>query len=250
MITKVSVPQGLVENNEDGIPTVFSPMVITINAFGEISASQFAAAFNSVVNSPQKFILISINSPGGSVFELNQMRDLIVNSEKPVIGFGGGMVFSAASILLTSCTKGHRWMSPSSKLMIHEVATSSEGKSSDIISDALETEKLNDELFEILAKNRNPSYTSTNTGAAYITEIMNSRRLELWGEGFRWFDLKRLNLPVERNRMNGVTVPTANVNHVASVINSTYIIANTDPRWQFKIPRQEIDSNPLCKQNQ
>jgi hypothetical protein len=105
-------------------------------------------------------------------------------------------------------------------------------------------------IFEILAKNRNPSYTSTNTGAAYITEIMNSRRLELWGEGFRWFDLKRLNLPVERNRMNGVTVPTANVNHVASVINSTYIIANTDPRWQFKIPRQEIDSNPLCKQNQ
>ncbi len=63
------------------------------------------------------------------------------------------MVFSAASILLSSCTKGYRWMSPSSKLMIHEVATSSEGKSSDIISDAMETEKLNDELFEILAKN-------------------------------------------------------------------------------------------------
>ena len=153
MITKVSVPQGLVENNDDGIATIFSPMVITINAFGEYSASQFAASFNSVTNSPQKYILISVNSPGGSVFELNQMRDLIVNSEKPVIGFGGGMVFSAASILLTSCTKGHRWMSPSSKLMIHEVATSSEGKSSDIISDALETEKLNDELFEILAKN-------------------------------------------------------------------------------------------------
>lgn len=105
-------------------------------------------------------------------------------------------------------------------------------------------------VFEILAKNRNPSYTSTNTGAAYITEIMNSRRLELWGEGFRWFDLKRLNLPVERDKMNGVAVPAASVNHVASVINSTYTIANTDPRWQFKIPRQEIDSNPLCKQNQ
>ena len=105
-------------------------------------------------------------------------------------------------------------------------------------------------VFEILAKNRNPSYTSTNTGAAYITEIMNSRRFELWGEGFRWFDLKRLNLPVERNKMNGAAVPSANVNHVDSVINSTYTIANTDPRWQFKIPRQEIDSNPLCKQNQ
>ncbi|WP_294282780.1 RagB/SusD family nutrient uptake outer membrane protein [uncultured Chryseobacterium sp.] len=105
-------------------------------------------------------------------------------------------------------------------------------------------------VFEILAKNRNPVYTSTNTGAAYITEIMNSRRMELWGEGFRWFDLKRLNLPVERNKMNGVTVAASNVNHVASVINSTYTIPTNDPRWQFKIPRQEIDSNPLCKQNQ
>jgi ATP-dependent Clp protease protease subunit len=109
--------------------------------------------FNSVVNSPQPIVYLSINSEGGSVFELNQMRDLILNSPKPVMGFGGGMVFSAASLLLSSCTKGYRWMSPSSKLMIHEVATSSEGKSSDIISDALETEKLNDELFEILAKN-------------------------------------------------------------------------------------------------
>ena len=147
MITKTNIPTGLFETNEDGFKEPFSPMVITINAFGEYSASQFAAAFNSVINSPQPVVYISINSPGGSVFELNQMRDLILSSPKPVMGFGGGMVFSAASILLSSCTKGYRWMSPSSKLMIHEVATSSEGKTSDIISDALETQQLNDELF-------------------------------------------------------------------------------------------------------
>lgn len=153
MITKRNIPQGLIENNEEGIPEVFYPQIITINSFSPYCASQFAAMFNSVINSSQPIVYLSINSEGGSVFELNQMRDLILNSPKPVMGFGGGMVFSAASLLLSSCTKGYRWMSPSSKLMIHEVATSSEGKSSDIISDALETEKLNDELFEILAKN-------------------------------------------------------------------------------------------------
>jgi ATP-dependent Clp protease protease subunit len=63
------------------------------------------------------------------------------------------MAFSAGALLLTSCTKGYRWMSPSTKLMIHEVATSSEGKSSDIISDALQTEQMNLELLEILAEN-------------------------------------------------------------------------------------------------
>ena len=50
--------------------------------------------------------------------------------------------------------------------------------------------------FTTFMKTRVPTYTtSTQTGDAYITEIMNSRRVELWGEGFRYLDLKRLNLP-------------------------------------------------------
>lgn len=35
---------------------------------------------------------------------------------------------------------------------------------------------------------RDPSYVSKgNTGDALAEEIMNSRRVELWGEGFRFF---------------------------------------------------------------
>ena len=37
-----------------------------------------------------------------------------------------------------------------------------------------------------------------NTGAKLADEIMTHRRIELWGEGFRWFDLKRLGLPLDR----------------------------------------------------
>jgi ATP-dependent Clp protease protease subunit len=153
MLIKTNTQSGLISNNSEGIPEVFQPKVITINEFSEYAASHFASLFNSILNSPQPYILLSINSPGGSVFELNQMRDLVTTSEKPVVGFGGGMVFSAAALLLSSCTKGYRYMSPSSKFMIHEVATASEGKSSDIISDALETQRLNEELMEILAQN-------------------------------------------------------------------------------------------------
>ncbi len=47
-------------------------------------------------------------------------------------------------------------------------------------------------LFTLL-KNRNPAYVlSTNTGQALISEILFNRRVELWGEGFRFTDLKRL----------------------------------------------------------
>ncbi|MDP4914005.1 MAG: RagB/SusD family nutrient uptake outer membrane protein, partial [Saprospiraceae bacterium] len=54
-------------------------------------------------------------------------------------------------------------------------------------------------LFD-LVKQRDPAYvTSTKTGDALIEEIMFHRRIELWGEGHRFLDLKRLNLPLNRN---------------------------------------------------
>ncbi|MBB6333400.1 hypothetical protein HNP24_004426 [Chryseobacterium sediminis] len=95
-------------------------------------------------------------------------------------------------------------------------------------------------VFDVFAKNRNPSYTgATTTGAAYITEILNSRRLEFWGEGFRFLDLKRLNQGLDRT----------GANHSSVVTNNVMTVANTDLRWEFLIPRTEINANPLIVQN-
>lgn len=80
---------------------------------------------------------------------------------------------------------------------------------------------------------------STNTGVALIDEIMLNRRLELWGEGFRFYDLKRLNLPLSRT----------GANHQVSLCIETAIAAG-DVRWEWLIPKQEMDSNPLMVQNQ
>lgn len=55
------------------------------------------------------------------------------------------------------------------------------------------------EVFSKFQKTRDPEYVPKgNTGTALAEEIMNSRRIELWGEGFRFYDLKRLNLPIQR----------------------------------------------------
>lgn len=85
---------------------------------------------------------------------------------------------------------------------------------------------------------RDPGYQSTNSGSALIEEIMTHRRIELWGEGFRFFDLKRLNLPLTRTGSNfnpGFCLVTE--------------IPASDPRWQWAIPQDEIDANPLIIQN-
>lgn len=94
-------------------------------------------------------------------------------------------------------------------------------------------------VFTEFAKNRNPSYVSTTTGDAYIQEILNSRRFELWGEGFRFLDLKRLNLDLNRN----------GANHSAVVVNNVLTVSSSDKRWEYLIPRQEINANPLIEQN-
>jgi len=95
-------------------------------------------------------------------------------------------------------------------------------------------------IFNEFTKNRNGAYTgATTTGAAYITEILNSRRMELWGEGFRFLDLKRLNQGLDRTASN----------HSAVVDNNVMTVANTDPRWEYLIPRAEINANPLIVQN-
>lgn len=44
----------------------------------------------------------------------------------------------------------------------------------------------------------NPSYVCTATGAELLDEVRLYRRIELWGEGFCWFDFKRWNMPMQR----------------------------------------------------
>jgi hypothetical protein len=90
------------------------------------------------------------------------------------------------------------------------------------------------------ASQRDPEYTlTTNTGAALIEEIMIQRRIELWGEGFRFYDLKRLNLPLDRT----------GANHVETVINSKFEEPAGTSNWQFKIPISELNANENMVQN-
>ncbi len=90
-----------------------------------------------------------------------------------------------------------------------------------------------------LAVNRDPSYTmSVNTGQALIDEIMLQRRVELWGEGFRFYDLKRLNLPLDRTGTNADPA-------VASVMS----VPTGGNIWQFLLPKDELNANENSVQN-
>ncbi|UNY97531.1 RagB/SusD family nutrient uptake outer membrane protein [Zhouia spongiae] len=94
-------------------------------------------------------------------------------------------------------------------------------------------------LYELVISRDSDYVLSANTGMSLIDEIMVQRRVELWGEGFRWYDLKRLNQPLDRTGSNQ---------------NSTYAggvmeVSVDDNRWVWPIPQDEIDANPLIVQN-
>lgn len=92
-----------------------------------------------------------------------------------------------------------------------------------------------------LVKTRDAGYVlSTNTGQALIDEILLKRRIELWGEGFRFADLKRLGLDLNR------TGARASDN---SYDPGVLTVPVDDVRWMFLIPQQEVDANDQCELN-
>ena len=91
-----------------------------------------------------------------------------------------------------------------------------------------------------LVRNRNASYTqSTSTGQTLIDEILFNRRIELWGEGFRFTDLKRLNLPMSR-----AGIP----NHLVALTQVT-TVPTGDIQWEFLFPQDEMNANKAIVQN-
>jgi tetratricopeptide (TPR) repeat protein len=80
---------------------------------------------------------------------------------------------------------------------------------------------------------RNPSYVCTETSTdLVVNEIWQQRRIELWGEGFAIFDIKRLN--------KGITRSYSGTNH------TTGSLFNTDrqPTWMdYCIVRTEFNNN-------
>lgn len=89
------------------------------------------------------------------------------------------------------------------------------------------------------ALTRNPQFTTAASGNALIDEIITQRRIELWGEGFGFTDLKRLDLPL--NRLNS--------NHQPSISVLMELPAG-NIMWQFLIPQREIETNPASVQNE
>ena len=102
---------------------------------------------------PDKDISIYINSPGGSVYDGLAIYDTMNFIKPDVATFGIGLQASMGAFLLSSGTKGKRHLLPSSRVMIHQPSSGTQGKVTDQEISLREALRLKEKLNEIMAKN-------------------------------------------------------------------------------------------------
>jgi ATP-dependent Clp protease protease subunit len=101
----------------------------------------------------KKDIFLYINSPGGSVYDALAVYDTIQFVTNDVQTVGIGVQASAAAFLLSSGTKGKRFILPNSTVMIHQPSSGTRGKVTDQEIDLRESLRIKKLLEEIMAKN-------------------------------------------------------------------------------------------------
>lgn len=70
-----------------------------------------------------------------------------------------------------------------------------------------------------------------------VDDVLLQRRIELWGEGFSFFDLKRNNKGIDRNYEG--------TNHLKGY---EKVVPAFDVRWTYQLPNREIQENDLINE--
>lgn len=107
-------------------------------------------------NTPIEFY---INSIGGEVEGLFSIYDMMHFIKAPVKTICFGEACSAAAVLLSAGTKGYRYASPNSQIMIHQIQVGGiEGSGTSLQIEAKATKKLKNRLTDILARHTGNFY--------------------------------------------------------------------------------------------
>lgn len=102
---------------------------------------------------PKKDIFLYINSPGGSVYDALAIYDTMNYITNDVQTVGIGVQASAAAFLLSSGTKGKRFLLPNSTVMIHQPSSGTRGKVTDQEIDLRESLRIKKLLEGIMTEN-------------------------------------------------------------------------------------------------
>jgi len=114
---------------------------------------------------PDKDISLYINSPGGSVYDGLAVYDTMNFIKPNVATYGIGLQASMGAFLLSSGTKGKRYLLPNSRVMIHQPSSGTQGKVTDQEISLRESIRIKKLLNQIMAKNTGQKLTKIEKDA-------------------------------------------------------------------------------------
>ena len=115
-------------------------------------------------------------------------------------------------------TQDYTYMRGSEMVLIEAEALAQQNKGGDAATALLK-----------LQSKRDPSWAKVSVT---VNDIWMLRRIELWGEGFSYYDLKRLNKGIDRAYTGS--------NHEGT---NKVVVPAGDKRWIYKLPQGEIQEN-------
>lgn len=108
-------------------------------------------------------ITIYINSEGGYIDSLYAIYDTFLNIKSPIRTIALGKAYSAAAVILAAGTKGKRYVSPNTEVMIHHVQVSEvEGSAHEVAKQIERYNSENKNLLKILSKHTGKTYSKIN----------------------------------------------------------------------------------------
>ena len=101
---------------------------------------------------PKADVRLFINSPGGSVPGMLAIRDCMRAIPNDVCTVNLGMAYSAGQFLLSSGTKGKRYVMPHAKVLLHQGSAGIGGTAVDIAIQAQNLEHVRDTVLSLIAE--------------------------------------------------------------------------------------------------
>jgi ATP-dependent Clp protease protease subunit len=155
LVPTVIESEGRVERAYDIYSRLLKDRIIFIGSeINEVSANLIVAQLLFLqAEDAKKDIFLYINSPGGSVYDALAIYDTMQYIANDVQTFGIGVQASAAAFLLSSGTKGKRFLLPNATVMIHQPSSGTRGKVTDQEIDLRESLRVKKLLEGIMAEN-------------------------------------------------------------------------------------------------
>ncbi len=151
MRRKVQIDSRIINRKLDEL--LKEPVIIKVNKFNEEAAAELNKDIRTAQESEQSIIPIVIDSYGGYIDALFSMVDIIDACEIPVATIVQGKAMSCGAVLMTCGDEGLRYISPNSRVMIHEASSGEIGKVNEMEVSAKEIRRLNNLLMKIMARN-------------------------------------------------------------------------------------------------